>query len=147
MNETDADMGPVTETPGSDYRPWTVTVATGFFWLFAAALAAAGAWGLTQVLVGGVDSASAAVGVVAIAWLVAAYYWLIGRRLLQLRNVIAQAVFQSLLWLPVGYFLREAAHPVLGLAAWGLAAAMLALILAPPTRRAVGFGQNRPFGE
>lgn len=147
MNESDADMGAVTETPGDDYRPWTVIAAAGLFWLLATGLAGAGVWGLAQVVAGDVDSASAAVGVVVIAWLVAAYYWLIGRRFTQGRNVIAQAVFQALLWLPVGWFLREAAHPVLGAAAWALAAAMLAAILAPPTRRAVGFGEDRPFGE
>ena len=147
MNQTDADMGAVTESPDDDYRPWTVIAAAGLFWLLAAGLAAAGVWGVSQIATGDVDSASAAVGVAITAWLVAAYYWLIGRRFLQGRNIIAQAVFQALLWLPVGYYLREAAHPTIGLAAWGLAAAMLALILAPPTRRAVGFGERRPFGE
>ncbi len=140
-------MGAVTETPGGDYRPWTVIAAAGLFWLLAIGLAAAGGWGLLQVVTGGVDSASAAVGVVVVAWLLAAYHWLIGRRFLQRRNVIAQAVFMSLLWLPVGWFLREAAHPALGLASWALAVAMLAMIMAPPTRRAVGFGDGRPFGE
>ncbi|MCH7231716.1 hypothetical protein L0U85_12765 [Glycomyces sp. L485] len=147
MNETDADMGAVTDSPGDDYRPWTVFAAAGLFWLLAIGLAAAGVWGVTQIVTGDVDSASAAVGVAVIAWLLGAYYWLIGRRFLQGRNVIAQAVFQSLLWVPVGYFLRDAAHPALGLTAWGLAAVMLALIFAPPTRKAVGFGENRAFGE
>lgn len=146
MNESDADMGAVTGTPGDDYRPWTVIAAAGLFWLLAIGLAAAGAWGVAQVVTGDVDSASAAVGVAVITWLLAAYHWFIGRRFLQRGNVIAQAVFMSLLWLPVGWFLREAAHPAFGLAAWALAAAMLAMILASPTRRAVGFGDDRPFG-
>ncbi|RRR97354.1 hypothetical protein [Glycomyces terrestris] len=147
MNETDADMGAVTESRGDGARPWTLTAAAGVFWLLATGLVAAGAWALVQILTGDVDTASGAAGIALIAWLAALYYWFIGRRLLQRRDVVAQAVFQALLWLPVGYYLREAAHPVAGLAAWALAAAMLALVLCGPSRRAVGFGERRPFGE
>ncbi len=147
MNESDADMGTVTETAGGDYRPWTVIIAAGLFWLLATGLAGAGVWGIVQATSGAVDSGSAAAGVVAATWALAAYQGFIGLQLFRCRNVIAQAVFISLLWLPVGHFLREAAHPVLGLSAWGLAVALAAMVLAPPTRRAVGFGENRPFGE
>jgi hypothetical protein len=147
VNESDADMGTVTETAGGDYRPWTVIVAAGLFWLLATGLAGAGVWGIVQATTGGVDSGSAAVGVIATAWALAAYQGFIGLRLFHCRNVIAQALFMALLWLPVGHFLREAAHPVLGLSAWGLAVALAAMLLAPATRRAVGFGEHRPFGE
>ena len=146
MNETDADMGAVTETTGDGDRPWTLAVAAGLFWLLATGLVAAGAWGLIQLVTGHVDTASGAVGVTLLAWAAALYYWFIGRRLLQRRDVVAQAVFQALLWLPIGYYLREAAHPVIGIAAWALAAALLGLILNGQTRRAVGFGERRPFG-
>ncbi len=144
MNETDADMGAVTESPGDAGRPWTVIVAAGMFRLVAAGLAASGVWGVTRIIAGEVDSVGGAAGVSVLAWLLAAYYWFIGRRLMQARDIIAQGLFQALLWLPVGYYLREAAQDGYGLAAWGLAAAMAALLLAPPTRRAVGFGDGRP---
>ncbi|MCD0447114.1 hypothetical protein LO763_26200 [Glycomyces sp. A-F 0318] len=147
MNETDADMGAVTETNGDGDRPWTLTVAAGLFWLLATGLVAAGAWGLAQLATGRVDTAEGAVGVVLLAWAAALYYWFLGRRLLQRRDVVAQAVFQALLWLPVGYYLREAAHPLLGIGAWALAAVLLGLVLSGPSRRAVGFGERRPFGE
>ncbi|MEU5874585.1 hypothetical protein AB0A73_23860 [Glycomyces sp. NPDC047369] len=147
MNETDADMGAVTESHGDSARPWTLTAAAGVFWLLATGLVAAGAWGLIQILTGDVDTVSGAVGIALMAWLAALYYWFIGRRLLQSRDIVAQAVFQALLWLPVGYYLREAAHPVIGLAVWALAASMLALVLCGPSRRAVGFGEHRPFSE
>ncbi|GAA1675536.1 hypothetical protein GCM10009830_22740 [Glycomyces endophyticus] len=147
MNETDADMGAVTESRGDGARPWTLTAAAGVFWLLATGLVAAGAWALVQILTGDVDTAGGAAGIALLAWLAALYYWFIGRRLLQRRDIVAQAVFQSLLWLPVGYYLREAAHPVVGVAAWALAAVMLALVLCGPSRRAVGFGERRPFGE
>ncbi|GAB4008181.1 hypothetical protein GCM10029992_63900 [Glycomyces albus] len=148
MNETDADMGAVTDPPGDGTRPWTLYAAGGLFWLLGAGLAAAGLWGIAQIFIGAVDSASAAVGIALLTWLVAAYYWFIGRRFLQARNIIAQAVFQGLLWLPVGYYLREAAHPVYGAAAWGLAIAIAALALSGPTRRAVGFGEGgAPFAQ
>ncbi|SDE44938.1 hypothetical protein SAMN05216270_12227 [Glycomyces harbinensis] len=140
-------MGAVTETHGDDPRPWTLTVAAGLFWLLATGLVAAGAWGLIQLVTGDVDTAGGAIGIALLAWLAALYYWFIGRRLLQQRDVIAQAVFQALIWLPVGYYLREAAHPVIGIAAWALAAALVGLVLSGPTRRAVGFGERRPFGE
>jgi hypothetical protein len=146
VNETDADMGAVTETPGDEPRPWTLTTAAGLFWLLATGLAAAGVWGLAQVVMGEVDTASGAIGIVLLAWLAALYYWFIGRRLLQRGDIVAQAVFQGLLWLPVGYYLREAAHPAIGLAAWALAAAVLGLVLSGPTRRAVSFGERKPFG-
>lgn len=147
MNETDADMGAVTETNGDGDRPWTLTVAAGLFWLLATGLVAAGAWGLVQLATGSFDTASGAAGIALLAWAAALYYWFIGRRLLQRRDVVAQAVFQALLWLPVGYYLREAAHPFMGIGAWALAAALLALVLNGPARRAVGFGERRPFGE
>jgi hypothetical protein len=146
VNETDADMGAVTGTPGDDDRPWTLTAAAALFWLLATGLAAAGAWGLAQLVTDDVDTASGAIGIALLAWLAALYYWFIGRRLLQRRDVVAQAVFQGLLWLPVGYYLREAAHPAIGLAAWALAAAVLGLVLSGPTRRAVAFGERKPFG-
>jgi hypothetical protein len=146
VNETDADMGAVTETNGDGDRPWTLTVAAGLFWLLATGLVAAGAWGLIQLVTGDVDTVGGAVGVTLLAWAAALYYWFIGRRLLQRRDVVAQAVFQALLWLPVGYYLREAAHPVIGIAAWALAAGLLGLILNGRSRRAVGFGERRPFG-
>jgi hypothetical protein len=147
VNETDADMGAVTESRGDGARPWTLTAAAGVFWLLATGLVAAGAWALVQIATGDVDTASGAVGIALLAWLGALYYWFIGRRLLQSRDIVAQAVFQALLWLPVGYYLREAAHPVVGVAAWALAIVMLALVLCGPSRRAVGFGERRPFGE
>lgn len=146
MNETDADMGAVTESPEPGDRPWTLTAAAGLFWLLATGLAAAGVWGLAQIVMGEVESASGAIGVALVAFLGALYYWFIGRRLLRMQDIVAQAVFQGLLWLPVGYYLREAAHPVVGIAAWALAAAILGLVLSGPTRRAVGFGERRPFG-
>jgi hypothetical protein len=145
VNETDADMGAVTETNGDGDRPWTVTAAAGLFWLLATGLAAAGAWALAQLAIGDVDTAGGAVGIALIAWAAALYYWFIGRRLLQLQDIVAQAVFQGLLWLPVGYYLREASHPVVGIAAWALAAALLGLVLSGSARRAVGFGERRPF--
>ncbi|MEU6859695.1 hypothetical protein AB0B28_12595 [Glycomyces sp. NPDC046736] len=147
MNETDPDMGAVTETPGDGDRPWTLTVAAGVFWLLATGLVVLGAWDLVQVVTGDVDTVSGAIGIAVLAWLAALYYWFIGRRLLQCRDIVAQAVFQALLWLPVGYYLREAAHPVLSLCAWGLSAGLLALILCAPSRRAVGFGEHRRFSE
>lgn len=147
MNETDADMGAVTESHGDGARPWTLTAAAGLFWLLATGLAAAGVWGLAQLVTGDVDTASGAIGVALLAWLAALYYWFIGRRLLQRRDVMAQAIFQGLLWLPVGYYLREAAHPVVGLTAWAVAAAILGLVLSGPTRRAVAFGERKPFGD
>ncbi len=147
MNETDADMGALTESHGDGARPWTLTAAAGVFWLLATGLVAAGAWALLQIAMGEVDTASGAAGIALMAWLAALYYWFLGRRLLQRRDVVAQAVFQALLWLPVGYYLREAAHPVVGVAAWALAAVMLALVLCGPSRHAVGFGERRPFGE
>ncbi|WP_133884393.1 hypothetical protein [Glycomyces sp. NRRL B-16210] len=146
MNETDADMGAVTETPGDGDRPWTLTAAAGLFWLLATGLAAAGVWGLVQIVIGEVDTAAGAAGVALIAWLAALYYWHLGRSLIRSRDVVAQAVFQALLWLPVGYYLREAAHPYMGIGAWALAVALVALVLCGPTRRAVGFGERRPFG-
>lgn len=139
-------MGAVTETPGDDPRPWTLTAAAGLFRLLATGLAAAGVWGLAQTVTGDVDSVSGAIGVALLAWLAALYYWFIGRRLLQCQDIVAQAVFQGLLWLPVGYYLREAAHPAIGLAAWAMAAAILGLVLSGPTRRAVAFGERKPFG-
>lgn len=147
MNETDPDMGAVTESHGDGARPWTLTAAAGVFWLLATGLVAAGAWALIQIATGDVDTASGAAGIAFMAWLAALYYWFLGRRLLQRRDVVAQAVFQALLWLPVGYYLREAAHPVIGVAAWTLTAVMLSLLLCEPSRRAVGFGERRPFGE
>jgi hypothetical protein len=147
VNETDPDMGAVTETPGSGDRPWTLTAAAILFWLLATGLAAAGVWGLAQIVMGQVDTVSGAVGVAVVAFLGALYYWHLGRRLLRAEDVIAQAVFQGLLWLPVGYYLREAAHPVIGIAAWALAAAIVGLVLSGPTRRAVGFGERKPFGQ
>ena len=148
VNETDADMGAVTDAPGDGARPWTLYAAGGVFGLLAVGLAAAGAWGIVQILIGAVDSAGAAVGVALAAWLVAVYYWFIGRRFTQARNIIAQAVFQGLLWLAVGYYLHQAAHPGFGLLAWALAGAIIALALAGPTRRAVGFGQGgAPFAQ
>ncbi|THV31486.1 hypothetical protein [Glycomyces paridis] len=146
MNETDADMGAVTETPADGDRPWTLTAAAGLFWLLATGLVAAGGWGLVQLVTGHVDTPSGAVGIVLIAWLAALYYWHIGRSLLRSRDIVAQAVFQALLWLPVGYYLREAAHPMLGVAAWALAVALVALVLSGPSRRAVGFGDKPRFG-
>jgi hypothetical protein len=146
VNETDADMGAVTETPDSGDRPWTLTAAAILFWLLATGLAAAGVWGLAQIVTGQVTTVSGAIGVGLIAFLGALYYWFIGRRLLRMDDIIAQAVFQGLLWLPVGYYLREAAHPVIGIAAWALAAAIIGLVLSGPSRRAVGFGERRPFG-
>lgn len=147
MNETDADMGAVTESPGDGDRPWTLTAAAGLFWLLATGLAAAGVWGLSRIVIGDVDLVGGAIGVALIAWLVALYYWHLGRSLVRMRDVTAQAVFQALLWLPVGYYLREAAHPVTGVAAWALAVALGALVLCGPSRRAVGFGEHRPFGD
>lgn len=147
MNETDADMGAVTESPDDRDRPWTLTAAAGLFWLLATGLAVAGVWALAQIVMGQVDTASGALGIALIAWAAALYYWFIGRRLLRMHDIVAQAVFQGLLLLPVGYYLREAAHPAIGLAAWALAAAILGLVLSGPTRRAVGFGERRPFGE
>jgi hypothetical protein len=146
VNETDADMGAVTETPGGGPRPWTLTVAAGLFWLLATGLAAAGVWGLAQTVTGDVDTVSGAIGVALLAGLAALYYWFIGRRLLQCGDVVAQAIFQGLLWLPVGYYLREAAHPLIGLSAWVLAAVVVGLVLSAPSRRAVGFGERKPFG-
>ncbi|MQM28880.1 hypothetical protein [Glycomyces albidus] len=147
MNETDPDMGAVTESGGGSARPWTLTAAAGVFWLLATGLVAAGAWALVQIATGDVDTASGAAGIALMAWLAALYYWFIGRRLLQRRDIVAQAVFQALLWLPVGYYLREAAHPVVGLGAWALAAVMLVLLLCGPSRSAVGFGERQPFSE
>lgn len=147
MNQTDADMGAVTETPGDGDRPWTLTAAAGLFWLLATGLTAAGVWGLVQLVTGHVDTVSGAIGIALVAWAVALYYWFIGRRLLRRQDIVAQAVFQGLLWLPVGYYLREAAHPMIGIAAWALAAVLLGLVLSGPTRRAVGFGERRPFAS
>jgi hypothetical protein len=147
VNETDPDMGAVTETPGSSDRPWTLTAAAILFWLLATGLAAAGVWGLAQIVMGQVDTVGGAVGVAVVAFLGALYYWYLGRRLLRAEDAIAQAVFQGLLWLPVGYYLREAAHPVIGIAAWALAAAIVGLVLSAPTRRAVGFGERKPFWQ
>jgi hypothetical protein len=147
VNETDADMGAVTEGSGDGARPWTLTAAAGVFWLLATGLVVAGAWALMQIATGDVDTASGAAGIALMAWLAALYYWFIGRRLLQQRDIVAQAVFQALLWLPVGYYLREAAHPVIGVGAWALTAVMLSLVLCAPSRHAVGFGERRPFGE
>ncbi|HEX2144206.1 MAG TPA: hypothetical protein VHG10_06845 [Glycomyces sp.] len=146
MNETDADMGAVTESPGGGRRPWTLTTAASLFWLLAMGLAAAGVWGLAQIFIGEVDTASGAIGIAFFACLAALYYWFIGRRLLAQQDIVAQALFQGLLWLPVGYYLREAAHPAMGLAAWAVAAAILVLVLSGPTRRAVGFGERKPLG-
>jgi hypothetical protein len=146
VNETDADMGAVTETSGDGPRPWTLTVAAGLFWLLATGLAAAGVWGLAQLVTGDVDTASGAIGIALLAWLAALYYWIIGRKLLRRQDIVAQAVFQGLLWLPVGYYLREAAHPAIGLAAWALAAVVIGLVLSGPSRRAVAFGERKPFG-
>lgn len=140
-------MGAVTETPGSGDRPWTLTAAAILFWLLATGLAAAGVWGLAQIVMGQVDTVGGAVGVAVVAFLGALYYWYLGRRLLRAEDAIAQAVFQGLLWLPVGYYLREAAHPVIGIAAWALAAAIVGLVLSAPTRRAVGFGERKPFWQ
>ena len=147
MNETDADMGAVTESPGSGDRPWTLTAAAILFWLLATGLAATGVWGLAQIVTGQVETVSGAVGVALIAFLGALYYWFIGRRLLRMQDIVAQAVFQGLLWLPVGYYLREAAHPLIGIGFWALAAAIVGLVLSGPSRRAVGFGERRPFSE
>lgn len=147
MNETDAEMGAVTETQGDRGRPWTLTVAAGLFRLLATGLVAAGAWGLIQLVTGHVDTVSGAIGIALLAWAAALYYWFIGRRLLQQRDIVAQAVFQALLWLPVGYYLREAAHPVIGLGAWALAVGLAALVLSGPSRRAVGFGERPRFGQ
>jgi len=138
-------MGPVTETGGDGDRPWTLAAAAGLFWLLATGLVATGAWGLLQLVIGRVDTVSGAIGIALIAWAAALYYWFIGRRLLQCHDIVAQALFQALLWLPVGYYLREAAHPALGIAAWALAAVLIGLVLSGPTRRAVGFGERRPF--
>jgi hypothetical protein len=145
VNETDADMGAVTESPGSGDRPWTLTAAAILFWLLATGLAATGVWGLAQIVTGQVETVSGAVGVAVIAFLGALYYWFIGRRLLRMQDIVAQAVFQGLLWLPVGYYLREAAHPLIGIGFWALAAAIVGLVLSGPSRRAVGFGERRPF--
>ncbi len=139
-------MGAVTETPDSGDRPWTLTAAAILFRLLATGLAAMGVWGLTQIATGQVETVGGAVGVALIAFLGALYYWFIGRRLLRMEDIVAQAVFQGLLWLPVGYYLREAAHPVIGVAAWALAAAIVGLVLSGPSRRAVGFGDRRPLG-
>lgn len=147
MNETDADMGAVTETPASGDRPWTLTAAAILFWLLATGLAAMGVWGVAQIATGQVETVSGAVSVAAVAFLGALYYWFIGRKLIRMEDIVAQAVFQGLLWLPVGYYLREAAHPVIGIAAWALAAAIIGLVLSGPSRRAVGFGERRPFAE
>jgi hypothetical protein len=140
-------MGAVTDSSGDSGRPWTVTAAAVLFWLLATGLAAAGVWDLAQIMMGEVETASGAIGVALIAFLGALYYWFIGRKLLRMEDIVAQAVFQGLLWLPVGYYLREAAHPVIGFAVWALAAAILGLVLSGPTRRAVGFGERRPFGQ
>jgi hypothetical protein len=145
VNETDADMGAVTESSGSGDRPWTLTAAAILFWLLATGLAATGVWGLAQIVTGQVETVSGAVGVALIAVLGALYYWFIGRRLLRMQDIVAQAVFQGLLWLPVGYYLREAAHPLIGIGFWALAAAIVGLVLSGPSRRAVGFGERRPF--
>ncbi|THV35767.1 hypothetical protein [Glycomyces buryatensis] len=148
MNETDADMGTVTDSDADRDRPWTLVAASAVFWLLATGLVAAGLWGVAQLVIGEVSSTQAALGVAVAAWLIALYYWFLGRRLWMGRNAIAQAVFNALLWLPVGYYLREAGLSGYGLAAWVLAAVMLVLVLAPATRKATDFGEERrPFGE
>jgi hypothetical protein len=133
-------MGAVTEPGRPVARPWTVSAAAVLLWAIAAGLAAVGVRGAVLVATGETGSATQAAGILLVVVLLALWHWSIGMRLFRLRNAMGQAMFAALLWLPVGYFLREAAHPVIGFGTWALAAVLAVLLLAPRTRAAIGFG-------